>query len=318
MRIVAFSYTICIPSQVYTTALRSTNQALVGMYISLVGMISNIILNSILIFGLFGFPKMGIAGAALGTLFSRIVELIVTIIIIKKNKHFRIDFTVFFKPGIVITRDFFKYGGPVVANETLWGLGTSMYTAIYGRLGTDIVAAFSIASNINRVFSVFAAGFGSAAIVILGKEIGSGEVESAKKHANAILTLTTLLAAAIAIILFFLRSPIVHLFSIPEHTRTLAKALMLIYIVRFPLFSYNHSSIVGVLRAGGDAKTAMVIDLISLWICGILLTAIFAFVLNLPLIAIFIPLFIEEVNKYYWSSRRIKSGKWINNITKNI
>lgn len=318
MKIVAFSYTINIFTQVYVGAMRSMNNAKVGMYVSAVAMIGNIILNWVFIFGNLGAPKMGVAGAALGTLLARIIELGVIIVYACVNKHFRLNLAAAVSPGKELTLDFFRYAGPVVINETLWGVGTSMYPAIYGRLGLNVVAAYSIATNMEKIFNVCGSGIGNASGVIVGKEIGAGRYEKASEYSRTLLWLTATIGIFTAAILFLCSPYIVDLLNISPATKTLAFSIITIYIFRFPLSAFNFASIVGILRAGGDTKTALMIDLSSLWLVGVAGTAFLAFVVKPPVLMIFIPLFLDELYKMILSGKRIHSGLWINDLTRSI
>ena len=149
MRIVAWAYPINIFTQVYVGAQRSMGNAKLGLYIYSSAMVINTFLNYVLIFGKFGAPKLGMEGAAIATVTARCVELLFTLIYCARCRHFRLDLSCAIRPGKTLTRDFVHYATPVVVNETLWGLGTSLLPAIYGRMGTDVLAAVTQLDNTN-------------------------------------------------------------------------------------------------------------------------------------------------------------------------
>ena len=149
MRIVAWAYPINIFTQVYVGAQRSMGNAKLGLYIYSSAMVINTFLNYVLIFGKFGAPKLGMEGAAIATVTARCVELLFTLIYCARCRHFRLDLSCAMRPGKTLTRDFVHYATPVVVNETLWGLGTSLLPAIYGRMGTDVLAAVTQLDNTN-------------------------------------------------------------------------------------------------------------------------------------------------------------------------
>ncbi len=177
MRIVAWAYPINIFTQVYVGAQRSMGNAKLGLYIYSSAMVINTFMNYVLIFGKFGAPKLGMEGAAIATVSARCVELLFTLIYCARCRHFRLDLSCAIRPGKTLTRDFVHYATPVVVNETLWGLGTSLLPAIYGRMGTDVLAAVTISRNMENIANVFAFGVAGAAAVLIGRELGAGKTE---------------------------------------------------------------------------------------------------------------------------------------------
>ena len=326
-RVVAYSYFINSVVMVYIGAQRSIENAKFGMIVLGSSMLSNVFFNWVFIFGKLGFPAMGVEGAALGTLLARVVELIIAIIyMIFFDKRLPIKIKAFFMPGVVILRDFIKYATPVVINETLWGLGVSIYPIIYGHMAdsSDIVAGFSVAGNIERILAVTCFAIANAAAVIIGKSVGSGESrERVEERGKWLLTLTVVCGFCTAIILVlatvFIAKPFVFpLFNLSPNSQRIAAAMLFTMagfsIMRF----YNTCMIVGVLRGGGDVKYGMYLDVTALYGYAVPIAAISALVLHWDITIVFALLSAEELFKMVGGLARMRSGKWIRNVTREF
>lgn len=326
-RIVAYSNFLNAIVMIYVGAQRSCENPRFGMVVTTVSMVSNVFFNYIFIFGKLGFPAMGVEGAALGTLLARIVEVIFLVIyILFKDKTIKIIPSALFRPGIIIVKDFLKYSLPVILNETLWGLGTSIFPIIYGHMAdsSDIVAAYSIAGNIDRILSVAVFAVANAAAVVIGKEIGAGrsrdEVFSIGK---------TLAAVSIVIGLFsglfilggtqLLVKPFVfRFFDLSANAERIAVTMLMIMSAVTVFRSFNTSLIVGILRGGGDVKFGLFLDTATLYLWSIPLGALTGLVLGWDISAVYILIVSEDIIKFVIGYIRFRSGKWINNLTREI
>lgn len=191
-RIVGFSYLFNSLTEVYIGAQRSMGNPVVGMCVLAVSMCANTFLNWIFIFGNLGAPKLGVEGAALATLISRMLEFSIMFLYAMRCKSFRLKFSLMLRPGRFILGRFIHYATPVVLNETMWGLGTAMYTTIMGHMedSSSILAAYTVAGNIEKIFVVVVFGLANASAILIGREIGSGHADRVYDVGLTLNTLT--------------------------------------------------------------------------------------------------------------------------------
>ena len=279
----------------------------------------NVILNALLIFGLFGFPKLGIVGAAVATLTSRIIEFaIVVFYATKKNKvvKFRIGDVVHIDK--VLFRDFLTYAAPVILNELLWGLGSSTNTAIIGHIGSAAVAANSVAQMARQLAMVVCFGVSNATAIYLGKTIGEKKFELAKVYGKKFLQLSIIVGAAGGVMIL-LAAPFINSFmTLSPEAQEYVKFMFFVMSYFTLCMSINTTLIVGVLRSGGDTKYGMLVDIGGMWCFSILLGAIAAFKFHASVEIVYIILMSDEVIKIPMSVSRFKSNKWIKDITRDM
>ena len=318
LAIVAISYPLTAITNVYTAVLRSVNEVRLPVVISLVSIFINIVLNYTLIFGHFGAPALGVQGAALGTLIARIIEClsILTIIYIKngpaaaKIKEL-IDFNKEF------TKKFFITVTPVIINEFMWGLGVTMYSLVYGRIGDGAVAAITITQNVEQIITVMFQGIGSATAVILGNELGANKLEKADIHAKYLIVIQLVLSLVMGVVCFLIKMPLIRLFSVSEFVALDISKCLIVFIIYLPFKMFNLVNIVGVLRSGGDTKAALFLDVTGVWIIGIPLAFLGGIFLGLPIYIVYAMVMFEEVYKFILGIRRYRQKKWLKNIVGN-
>ncbi|MGI6577778.1 MAG: MATE family efflux transporter [Eubacteriales bacterium] len=326
-RIVAFSYFINSVSMVYTGAHRSTENPKLGMFILAGSMILNTFLNWVLIFGKLGFPALGVEGAAISTLISRIFELLVTIVYaVFFDRHLTIIPKKLLMPGKEVLKDFIKYATPVVMNETLWGLGFSMLPIIYGHMenSADVVAASSVSGNVERIVAVLTFAIANVSSIYIGKEIGSGaNKEEVQRLGGDLLGISMLIGAFSGIFLaastVLLVEPFVfEIFGLSVEARRISKMMLLVMSCILVIRSFNGTNIVGVLRGGGDVKVCMLMDVLPLYLYKVPIAAITALVLKWDIMWVYLLVVSEEFIKFTIGVLRYRSRKWINNITREI
>lgn len=318
LAIVAISYPLTAITNVYTAVLRSVNEVRLPVVISLVSIFINIVLNYTLIFGHFGAPALGVQGAALGTLIARIVEClsILTIIYIKngpaaaKIKEL-IDFNKEF------TKKFFITVTPVIINEFMWGLGVTMYSLVYGRMGDGAVAAITITQNVEQIITVMFQGIGSATAVILGNELGANKLEKADIHAKYLIVMQLVLSLVMGVVCFLIKMPLIRLFSVSEFVALDISKCLIVFIIYLPFKMFNLVNIVGVLRSGGDTKAALLLDVTGVWMIGIPFAFLGGIFLGLPIYIVYAMVMFEEVYKFILGIRRYRQKKWLQNIVGN-
>ena len=319
LKIVSFSYLTTSISIVYLVTMRSVERVGVSTVAYATSFVTNFIINYLLIFGSFGFAKMGVKGAAIGTLVARLVELGIVFYYNSKNHHFvSIKWKYIKSLDPILKKDFIKYSAPTMMNELLWAGGTAAGIAILGRLGNSIVAANSITSVVRQLAMVFAFGLANTAAIMVGKEIGKKDFHTAEIYAKKLL-LYSFLSSLLGVALLFVVKPfIIKKFALNAEVEDYLNLTLNILFYYIPLQSISAVLIVGVFRAGGDTKFALVADVLPLWFGSVLISAIAAFYLNFPAKLVYILIMSDEIIKQPLIIWRYRSKKWINNVTREL
>lgn len=318
IRIIAVTFPLTAATLVLSYLLKSSEEVKIPLVASTFSIGINIVFNYFLIFGKFGFPKLGVAGAAYATALARFFEcaFIYGISFIKIDflkRHVR-DYISFSKD---LFKKFVTTSCPVILNETLWSLGVSMYFAVYSRIGitpedgTSAVAAVNIASLAEKLSSVFVFGMCHAVSIIIGKEIGSGRMRRARYDAGQFSVLAPLCGVLFGAVMVALMNPFISLFKVSDAARVYAVHLIIILAVALPIKNYNLVNIVGVFRGGGDTVFSCLLDVLGVWGIGLPAALITGFVFKLPLEVVFSSTLTEEFVKSIVIFIRIKSGKWV-------
>ncbi|WP_336160279.1 MATE family efflux transporter [Fusobacterium polymorphum] len=319
LKIVSFSYLTTSISIVYLVTMRSVERVGVSTVAYATSFVTNFIINYLLIFGSFGFAKMGVKGAAIGTLVARLIELGIVFYYNSKNHHFvSIKWKYIKSLDPILKKDFIKYSAPTMMNELLWAGGTAAGIAILGRLGNSIVAANSITSVVRQLVMVFAFGLANTAAIMVGKEIGKKDFNTAEIYAKKLL-LYSFLSSLLGVALLLIIKPfIIKKFALNGEVEDYLNLTLNILFYYIPLQSISAVLIVGVFRAGGDTKFALVADVLPLWFGSVLISAIAAFYLNLPVKLIYLLIMSDEIIKQPLIIWRYRSKKWINNVTREL
>lgn len=317
LRIVLASYVIASITSILCGVMRSTEQVGIALGSNTVGIFTNIVLNYCLIFGKFGLPRMEIEGAALATLIAKIVEfLIVLVYVIFFDRRVRLSLARMFRIRRRMIGDFIKYSLPVIFNETMWGLGITLHSVIIGHISDAAYAAYTVANIIEKIGLLSAIGFANATQIIIGKEIGAGRSENAYPYARTMLTLSAALGIIMSGVVLLVRVPAVGLFDIADSTKTAAVNIIAVMSVIIFIKSLNTTAIVGVMRGGGDTRTAMIFDFMPMWLISIPLGAIVAHIIKLPVWWVYACLMSDEVIKSGFCLLYIRTKRWIRNVTR--
>lgn len=324
LRVIGFSYVFNMLSSIYAAAQRSVENPNFGMKLFGFSTILNTGLNYVLIFGHFGIPALGVAGAAIATLLARISEFVICVICAFRDKKIPLDVPAFLHPGFDMAKRFIKYAWPVVLNEAVWGLGNSMMTVILGYTdnSVEMLAANAVMGNLNRLFMVVCFGLGASTAVLVGKAIGEGKSQAyVMSLSRALLLFAMLVGSGIALVALILVPTlfipkIFPLFKLYGDSAKIATALAVAGFAGTPLHACGISAITGVLRAGGDVTWATVLDVVPQWLVAIPLTALAALVLKAGCWPIAIAMQMESVVKTPLCFHRINSEKWINDVTR--
>ena len=319
VRLSAFIFPVWAIVVPLTAALKATQQTRIPLQISIVVFSINTILCVLLINGFFGFPKMGIMGAAVATVTSRVVELILYIIVVFIRKNViagRIN--EYFSWTRELVYRVLANATPTMANEALWAIGVSLYNAAYGRIGVTEFAAVQAGNTIFNIFSLACFSIGDAMLILCGEKLGKGETEKAYELAKQILKIAVILAAILGAILIVTSQFIVKLFEFTDKGEYYATLILVVYGVTLFIKIHNGAIVTGALRAGGDTRIGLLIDIGSVWVIGVPLAFIGSLVLGLPIYLVVALVQVEEIVKFFLMRYRFKSRKWVRNLVNDI
>ena len=316
LRIVSVSYLFMGFSQIYLCIMKNSGRTAKSTIYGSVAVVINIGFNAIFIFGLAGFPAMGIAGAALATTVSRAIELLLTIyenmhrsLVCVRLKYIR-------NSSKKLKKDFWHYTTPVLGNELVWGCGFTMFSVIMGHLGSDAVAANSVANILKNIIACVCNGIGIGAGIIVGNELGKGEMERAREYGNRLFKLAVFAGAVSGLILLAV-GPVLRIFtgSLSAQAHSYLKNMM--YICTYYMIgkSVNATVIAGVFCAGGDTKFGLKCDAVTMWVILIPIGMITAFVLKLPIMVVYFIISMDEIIKLPAVYRHYKKYNWVRNLT---
>jgi putative MATE family efflux protein len=313
--IVGFSYLASTLSLCYVTILRTTGVIRFPVIVGIATLCLNTSLNYLLIYGRFGFPQMGVAGAALATSIARILECLAVLAYAYLSRSPAAASPrelAAHEPGFLAK--YFKVTGPVVVNEVMWSLGTSLYSAIYAHVGTEAVAAYNVAITILNLASVLFTGISAACGVLVGNAIGAGDTESAYQHARRSLILGGGLALVIGVAVFLTRDFTLSVYNLTESGAQAARDVLGVLCIAVIYRAFNPTIIVGILRSGGDTRFSAVLDVSAVWVVALPLAYLGAFVLELPIAWVVLCVLSEGLYKMAIGLYRVITRKWINNL----
>ncbi len=321
LHIASFSYPGVVLGAILGAILRSTEEVKIPVYSAAFTTVANAFLDYALIFGKFGFPEMGIEGAALATCISAWLGPVTIVLIsfLKKNILYA-PFKALFGFNKAMLIKFTKTAAPVVCNESMWGLGTVLYNVIFANLGHENFAALTILKTIENLAFVFFIGLCNASSVMIGTSVGSGKVKHAVKDAKRFGFLIPFSGFIVGMIVLLLRNNLVTLFNLSgnlaETTVNVAKIIIIIYAIELPVRNIPYAFIVGIFRSGGDTVNGAKIDILSLWIVALPLTAILAFFVKAPFPVVFAAMYLgEDYLKVFLCIKLFMSRKWIQPVT---
>ena len=299
LRIACWSYLATGVNMVFCIVLRSTENVKLPMYVSLVTTVLNAFMDYGLIFGAFGMPEMGIRGAALATVISAWAGpvLILAVSAIQRNMLISPikELFGFNKRSIA---EYYEKATPVIINETLWGLGTLLFSVIFANLGYQYYAAVTIFRTFENIAFVFFIGLCNASSIMVGKNVGAGHIKRAVEDSRRFVLFVSLCSVLTGVLIIIFRFQLASVFnlsgSITPETLKLTASLLLVYGIELPVRNLPYIPIVGTFRPGGDTRIGMKLDLLSLWLCSVPLTTLAAFVFKLPFIAVFAIMYAAE------------------------
>ena len=319
LRAVALSYVLCGVSQVYLILLKNTGHAAVSSRISSTAVVLNIILNAVLIYGLFGAPALGIRGAAYATVAARVLELIWAYIETKKPDHVRILWKrLFSSAGKMLSADFWRYTLPVLAAALVWGIAYVLYSVIMGHMGSDAVAANSITTIAKSLLSCLIRGVSGGAGVLIGNLLGANELEKAREYGGRLSRLAIVIGIVTGGLLMLISPAIVHFAPLTDTAADYLQYMLLFCGLNLMAQSVNTTVLDGIFCAGGDAKFDMQGNIGAMWCFSVPLGFLAAFWLKLPVMVVYCIVNLDEIVKLPAVYLHYKKYVWVRNITRDI
>ncbi len=314
LNIIWISYIFMAISYAIAYICRSFHKLILPTIINLIALIINTILNYGLIFGNFGLPELGIAGAAWATVIARITEmsLLILMIAISKNHPLKAKLKTLLAWDKPLAKQIIKTTLPVLTTEGAWGIGNSMLYMAYGLLGSVALAVTQVAAVINELFQTVFYGVGVSSAVIIGNELGRSQLAKAYQRGRQFIIITLILGVVATVALILSRSYIANFYNFDQQTNQVLVNTLLVYALFIPAKMLSYVLICGVLRGGGDTKYTMYFDIGSIWLMGIPLAFLAAGLWGLPLPMVVALAFSEEIIKCAFMLQRFFSQKWLN------
>ena len=316
LKIVSFSYFFTAVSFAYSFNSRAIHMLKMPTIVNAVALLFNTFINWLLIAGHLGFPALGVEGAAIATLIARLCEFASLLFMIYRNKNHPLAANIkeLVSWDMKLLKKVMKTSFPVILSETAWSVGTSVYFIAYGFMGASAIAVVQIAYNISDFFQALFFGIGNASAVMIGNEIGRGDIDKSRDYSNRFLKITFVLSVILAAMLFLLKGKIIQYFNLEEATSFYLKKTLIVFSIYFTPKMFSYMFICGILRAGGDTKFCMFVDIITIWLIGVPVAFISVLVFKLPIHLVMALVFGEEIIKSITVLRRYKSNKWLNSV----
>ena len=315
LRIVCIGYIATAITTAFDSSVCSSEKAALPFLVRAIGLVVNIFLNWVLIFGKLGAPVMGIKGAAIATVIARCSELAVMLGVVYGKKMIQAakPKELFSIPRDLVVR-FFQTSSPVILNEMAWSVGIFMYSWVFARISPDAMVIVTIVQNVERLMLVFFHGSGNAGGVFIGKAVGAGRYDEAYTYGKRLIVLSAITSVLLSVVFILCRPLILLPYQVSAEVYTECMRLLIVIAVMMNIKSITFLLIVGAFRNGGDTRSAMLIDVGCVWLVGVPMVVLGGLILHLPLIVSYAMMCAEEVVKIFISVRHFKTKKWIKNV----
>ncbi len=317
INIVKYSFLLFMFSNCLMCALRSVEVVKIAFKISIVSLILNAGINWILIFGRFGFPKMGIRGAAVGTVIARSVEFIIILeYVIKKDKVLRLFSENPFKRDKQLSKDYRKAATVLIITEMCWAISTPIQTAVLGSMTADAIAANSIATTFYNFLKVVIRAAASAGAVLIGATIGEGNLEEVKAKGRSLSVIYICLGVILGLLLYVHRTPLLSMYSLTDEAYVITNNMIILYSIIMVGMSYQMPVTTGVIRAGGDTRFHMTTGIVGTWCLAIPLSMLAAYVWHAPVILVVLAAQSDQLVKCIPVFIKFRKYNWIKKLTR--
>lgn len=317
IRVIRFTYPFFCLTTLLLATLRVTEVVRIALVLSVSTLCINCGINWLLIYGRFGLPRLGVTGAAVGTLTARIAEFILLLVFLKRKEMFlHLRVSDYLHLDRILLKDYFKVSLPIIFLQSLWGVNTAMQTAILGHLSSSAIAANSMASNLYLMVKTMAVGAASTTNVIIGKAIGEGDGKKVRRYANTMQLMFVCLGVTAGLCLLGLTEPVLSLYSFSPESRRLARSFLHILCVVMAFMCYQMPVNSGIIKGGGDTRYILKLDLISIWGIVIPLSFFVSFVLKASPEIVVICLNLDQIFKCVPAWIKVNYGHWMKKLTR--
>jgi len=315
LRLAILTYIPIALSMTIANAMRSVGETKIPMYASIVAILTNAILNYILIFGHFGAPALGVAGAAIATIIARVIEAIIfLVIVVKKHFVFNTHIKDLFHISPRLAKAITIKAIPLTTNEILWSTGMSMLFMFYGTRGKEIMAGMSISGSVADLFFTLFGGMAVATTVIISQDLGANRLDEARINAYKLLRFATLMAVALGILMFSSSFFATNFFNVTDLSKNAAINFLRVQSFMFWIYMTN-AQFFFILRAGGDTKSTLMMDAVFMWLVNLPVVALFTYLTDWPVIYLYLAGQSTDLVKMAVAYTLVKREKWIKNLT---
>ena len=316
LRTAAWSYLLTGFSQCYLGLLKISDHAGETALISSSAVVINIVLNAVLIFGLLGQP-MGVRGAAAATLIARVAELVWAVALSFRRNHVRPDFSRFFRPDRVLTRDFFRCMLPLLGAALLWGVGFTAYSAFMGHIDRDAPAANSVASSVIELVCCLCNGLASGGGILVGNALGAGDLKRGKLYGTRLVRMSFAVGAGTSLLMFAITPLVMSVVHLSEAAEAYLHSMMIVMSVYTVGRVINTITINGVFAAGGDTLFDMYSLAVTMWGLALPLALLGTFVFRWPVWLVYACTCLDEVGKIPWVMHHFRKYRWVRDLTRD-
>ena len=307
----AFSFTIMM-------AFRAVGTNKIQLVVGSITVAINTTLNYLLIFGNFGFPQLGVQGAAIATTVARFVEMFIYLFLLLKHKYlFTISLQDLFHIDLSLLKSLTRKAIPLTMNEIFYSLGLSIIFISYMRCSEDLISAISVVDTVMQIAYIIFGGLSSAVSILIGNRLGANQIEEAKSNAYKLITFGVMIGISIGIIFIIIAPYIAIFYNVEDVIKETIVKLLSIKSCLLPIYVYN-VCVFFTLRAGGDAFSTMLLDSGFLWCAGVVISTVLSMFTNISLVLLYGIVESLDVIKLFVATYFLKKGKWAKNMTVNL
>jgi len=318
LRIICFTFLIFPLQGVLISSLRGVRIVLIGTVVSIIGLVTDAVLNYMFIIGNWGAPEWGIQGAAATTVTGRVIELAILLIYVRfVDKKLNLRIKDFFKPDAYYLADFIKVALPVMLSGLSWGIGCMLQIVILGHMSQSIVVANSIAATVYQIITAFSFGLTSTSSVMIGNIIGEGKMDQIRPYSRTLQLLYVAGGLVTGLVLFLLRGLILRIYILEPGTWDLSYSFMTLLSVAVVFASYQYPAASGIVLGGGNTRYPVIVETLFIWLCVLPLSALSAFVWNLPPIITFLCLKSDQFLKCIPNGIVLNRYRWVRVLTRD-
>lgn len=318
IKILVFTYVIFAATNIAVALMRSVEAVRIGFYSSVLSLVINIGLNYLLIGGNCGFTEMGVEGAAIATLISRIAEFIfVLIYVFFVDKRLKLKVSDVFKLEKDYVKDYIKAGLPLVGSGGSWGIAMTVQSAVIGRLGAAAIGANAVAAPVFQVISVLYTSSSNASSVLIGKTVGENDIPRVKRYTKKLQIMYLVIGVLSSVLLLLIRDTIVSFYNVSQETAELSTVFLNILAVTVIGSSYEAPCLCGIVSGGGDTKFVFKNDIIFMWCLVLPISILSAFVFEWPVAVTFFILKADQIAKCFVAIPKVNRYKWIKVLTRD-